>query len=143
MAPSRWTSYSALLYRPTTALHLIPLNSTPTYICVYPSGGSKIPNGIRWKGARTRRAWICTLASEIVRTVLMSAIKNHCWLWITISRWKKIEHYKKNNWKAYEIPRLVMLNKYFFNLLKIIQHVRSWKKIQDILKLSTSTFSLT
>ena len=37
------------LHRPTTALHLIPLNSTPAYICVHPSGGSKIPKGIRRK----------------------------------------------------------------------------------------------
>ena len=30
-----------------------------------------------------------TLPSEIVRTVLVIAIENHCWLWTTISRWKK------------------------------------------------------
>ena len=39
---------------------------------------------------------IYTLPSEIVRTVLVSAIKNHCWLWTTISRWKdKIGHFLK------------------------------------------------
>ena len=31
----------------------------------------------------------CTLPSEIVRTVLVITIENHCWLWTTISRWKK------------------------------------------------------
>ena len=38
--------------------------------------------------------------------------------------------FKKNCWKSYEIPRLVMLNNYFVDLLKIIQHVRSKKKFK-------------
>ena len=61
----------------------------------------------------------CTLPSEIVRTVLVSAIKNHCWLQTTISRWKiEVGHFLKNRWKAYEMPRLVMLNKYFPKIWK-------------------------
>ena len=64
-----------------------------------------------------------------MRTVLVSVIKNYCWLWTTISWWKKeIGHFWKNSWEVYEIPRLAMPNKYFFDLLKIIQHVKSWTK---------------
>ena len=60
-----------------------------------------------------------TLLSEIVPTVLVIAIKNHYWLWTTISQWKKeIGHFKKYSWKAYEIPRLVMLKKYFLTFCK-------------------------
>ena len=81
------------------------------------------------KSYHNGKSILCTLPSEIVRTVLVSAIKNHCWLWTTICRWKKeIGYFFKNSWKAYEIARLVMLNKHFFDVLKIIQHVRSLKK---------------
>ena len=83
---------SCLVFQDMDNLILADLNVlTNSIIRIIASG--LLPNGLDNLECQLRYCWffciLYTLPSEIVRTVLVIAIKNHCWLWTTIPWWKK------------------------------------------------------